>query len=135
MNKTPRFLHFRVESIHGWSYFPQWKKINSEDTEEAATTDNYKTRYLYVDNNGEETELSEDEYKEQLSSYFQKNNIKVKGKTYADRKAFVRDLAIEYSNNQACGLSWYEVAYVGDMFYKLGKRYGLLKEFKENGIC
>lgn len=62
-------------------------------------------------------------------------DFKVKGKTYADRKEFVRNLAIDYSNNQACGLSWSEVAYVGDMFYKLGKRYGLLKEFKENGIC
>ncbi len=62
-------------------------------------------------------------------------DFKVKGKTYADRKEFVRDLAIEYSNNQACGLSWYEVGMVSDMFYKLGKRYGLLKEFKENCIC
>ena len=62
-------------------------------------------------------------------------DFKVKGKTYADRKEFVRDLAIEYSNNQACGLSWGEVAYIDNMFYKLGKRYGLLKEFKENCIC
>lgn len=62
-------------------------------------------------------------------------DFKVKGKTYADRKEFVRNMAIEYSNNGAFGLSWGEVAYVGDMFYKLGKRYGLLKEFKENGIC
>lgn len=62
-------------------------------------------------------------------------DFKVKGKTYADRKEFVRDLAINYSNNQACGLSWSEVAYVDDMFYTLGKRYGLLKEFKENCIC
>lgn len=62
-------------------------------------------------------------------------DFKVKGKTYAERKEFVRQLAIDYSNNQACGLSWNEVAMVSDMFYKLGKRYGLLKEFKENGIC
>ena len=62
-------------------------------------------------------------------------DFKVKGKTYTDRKEFVRNMAIEYSNNKACGLSWGEVAYVGDMFYKLGKQYGLLKEFKENCIC
>jgi len=62
-------------------------------------------------------------------------DFKVKGKTYAERKEYIRDMAIDYSNNQACGLSWGEVAYVSDMFYELGKRYGLLKEFKENCIC
>lgn len=62
-------------------------------------------------------------------------DFKVKGKTYADRKEFVRNMAINYSNNQACGLSWGEVAMISDMFYTLGKRYGLLKEFKENAIC
>lgn len=30
--------------------------------------------------------------------------------------------------------SWGELAYWGDYFYEKGKRYGLLKEFKENGI-
>ena len=62
-------------------------------------------------------------------------DFKVKGKTYADRKEFVRNMAINYSNNGACGLSWGEVAIVRNNFYELGKRYGLLKEFKENGIC
>lgn len=62
-------------------------------------------------------------------------DFKVKGKTYADRKEFVRNIAIDYSNNGAFGLSWGEVAMISDMFYKLGKRYGLLKEFKENCIC
>lgn len=62
-------------------------------------------------------------------------DFKVKGKTYQDRKEFVRDIAINYSNNGAFGLSWGELAMIGDEFYKLGKRYGLLKEFKENGVC
>lgn len=62
-------------------------------------------------------------------------DFKVKGKTYADRKEFVRQLAINYSNNQAFGLSWGEVAMVSNNFYELGKRYGLLNEFRENGIC
>ena len=31
-------------------------------------------------------------------------------------------------------LSYIELAAAGEHFYKLGKRYGLLKEFKENGI-
>lgn len=90
----------------------------------------------------EETMYTFDSWKEYHTATFSPlidvlfiTDFKVKGNTYEDRKAFVRDLAIDYSNNQSCGLSWSEVAYVGDMFYKLGKRYGLLKEFKENGIC
>lgn len=58
-------------------------------------------------------------------------------KTYAERKAEVRELAIEWQtdyfpNNS---LSWGEVAFWNDYFEKLGRRYGLLTEFKENGIC
>ena len=62
-------------------------------------------------------------------------DFRVKGADYEERKEFVRQLAIDYSNNQACGLSWSEVAIISNNFYELGKRYGLLKEFKENGIC
>ena len=31
-------------------------------------------------------------------------------------------------------MSWNEFAWACQRFYKLGKRYGLLKEFRENGI-
>ena len=31
-------------------------------------------------------------------------------------------------------MSYSELAEVGERFYTLGKRYGLLKEFRENGI-
>ena len=31
-------------------------------------------------------------------------------------------------------MSWNELAEVSERFYTLGKRYGLLKEFRENGI-
>lgn len=31
--------------------------------------------------------------------------------------------------------SWGELAYYSDYFEKLAKRYGLIKEFRENGIC
>lgn len=62
--------------------------------------------------------------------------FKVGGKTYAEKKENLRDLAIEYSNNvgNTC-LSYGELAKIGDFFEKNGKRYGLLREFKENGIC
>lgn len=31
--------------------------------------------------------------------------------------------------------SYYELALVGDYFATLGRKYGLLREFRENGIC
>lgn len=55
---------------------------------------------------------------------------------YYERKEKIRQDAINWqlkccSNNY----SYLELANWNDYFYKLGKRYGLLKEFKENGIC
>lgn len=62
--------------------------------------------------------------------------LKVSGKNYEDRKSYLQDLAINYSNNFA-SLSWSygELINIQDFFFKNGKRYGLLKEFKENAIC
>lgn len=31
-------------------------------------------------------------------------------------------------------LSWWDVAHMGDYFEKLAKRFGLIREFRENGI-
>jgi hypothetical protein len=54
---------------------------------------------------------------------------------YYEKKAEIRQQAIDwqldFSNHN---YSWYELAEFGDYFYRLGKRYGLLREFKENGI-
>ena len=65
----------------------------------------------------------------------------VKGKVrimnrYQKEKDRVRDKAVmwQLENCDKC-LSYGELAEWGDYFRKLGKRYGLLKEFKENGIC
>ena len=41
------------------------------------------------------------------------------------------DWQLDFENHN---YSWYNLMIYGDYFYKLGKRYGLLKEFKENGI-
>lgn len=62
--------------------------------------------------------------------------FKIKGKNYTERKASLEDLAIEYSNNtgETC-LSYGELMEIGNFSEKNGKRYGLLKEFRENGIC
>ena len=55
---------------------------------------------------------------------------------YQIKKYEIREQAIEWQNdfsNQ--NYSWGELAEWGDYFRKMGKRYGLLREFKENGIC
>lgn len=62
--------------------------------------------------------------------------FKVGGKTYAERKENLRDLAKEWQGQFASyNWSYGELATIGEYFNKNGKRYGLLKEFKENGIC
>jgi len=53
---------------------------------------------------------------------------------YQKRKAEVREEAIEYSYSEE-ELSYAELADKNDYFEKMGKRYGLLKEFRENAIC
>lgn len=60
-----------------------------------------------------------------------------RGKSYADRKEFVREKAIDWSYvcGEASWLSMGELWYVEDAFRRLGKRYGLLREFAENCIC
>lgn len=55
---------------------------------------------------------------------------------YYKKKEEIRQEAIEWqqkftSNNY----SYLESMEWGNYFYNLGKRYGLLREFKENGIC
>ena len=54
---------------------------------------------------------------------------------YQENKERIRQQAIywqlDFSNEN---YSWLDLAEWGDYFYKMGKRYGLLKEFKENGI-
>ena len=65
-----------------------------------------------------------------------KELIMEKKNKYQIRKEEARDEAIEWQYWQAeQHLSWAEVVEWADYFYKLGKRYGLLREFRENGIC
>lgn len=61
--------------------------------------------------------------------------LKIHGRTYAERKASAEELAVEYSNNTAPGLSWGEMAEIEEFFERIGRRYGLLTEFRENAIC
>ena len=61
--------------------------------------------------------------------------LKVTGKTYQERKASARDLAVMYQLQwSALPWSWGEIAEIGAYFEKIGKRYGLIEEYHENGI-
>lgn len=97
--------------------------------------DNKEYNYIYYNNrNGWE------EYHKDTFSPYTKNMdlliLKVSGKNYEERKQCLYDLAIDYSYNFA-SLSWSygELAEICNFFETNGKRYGLLKEFKENAIC
>jgi len=63
-------------------------------------------------------------------------DFKISGITYKDRKESLEELAIEWQL-EFSNLSWSysELAEIENYFYKNGKKYGLLKEFKENCIC
>lgn len=57
------------------------------------------------------------------------------GRSYKERKNCLEEIAIEFSHNAICGLSYEELYHIQNFFGVMGKRFGLLKEFKENGIC
>ena len=55
--------------------------------------------------------------------------------TYAKRKENARQIAIDWQLNESdYPYSYGGLAILTNYFYRLGKRYGLLKEFRMNGI-
>ena len=55
--------------------------------------------------------------------------------TYAERKENARQIAIDWQLNESdYPYSYGGMAILTNYFYRLGKRYGLLKEFRMNGI-
>ena len=55
---------------------------------------------------------------------------------YNFKKNALRTFAIEYQSKASCiSSSWEDVAWFSNFFEKYGRRYGLLTEFRENGIC
>lgn len=56
--------------------------------------------------------------------------------SYSEKKEAARQLAIEWQAEQAeQSPSWGELYEAAAFFEKLGRRFGLLREFRENGIC
>jgi len=74
---------------------------------------------------------------EQVSSVEFKAVRRIFGiKTYADKKELLRGFAIEWQNRFPDMIySWSDVDNWQGFFEEYGKKYGLLREFRENGIC
>ena len=62
--------------------------------------------------------------------------LTVSGKTYAERKEDLRGKAIEWSiwGGEFQAWSYGELATIQSFFEEYGRKYGLFKEFRENGI-
>lgn len=57
-------------------------------------------------------------------------------KTYQQLKEAAREAAIDWQDwSHEQNLSYGELAEAQERFEKLGRRYGLLREFRENAIC
>lgn len=54
--------------------------------------------------------------------------------SYGVKKSIARQAAIDWQYESNYDISMGELLRVISHFYKLGKRYGLLREFRENGI-
>ena len=62
-------------------------------------------------------------------------DFSVKGKNYRERQSSVQTIAMDFQTADIGGLFMSDYARIGDWFSTQGKRYGLLKEFRENAVC
>lgn len=60
--------------------------------------------------------------------------LKIGGRTYKERQGNLRDLAIDIQLANDGGISWGECVDMYSFFEEQGRRYGLLREFRENGV-
>ena len=65
--------------------------------------------------------------------------FEIHGKSYRERKESLYNLAVDFQHNNDGGtdvtLSCGEIGYIRSFFEINGKKYGLLREFRENAIC
>lgn len=70
------------------------------------------------------------------SRTFQVNEERKHAKTYFDKKVILRGFALDWQLrfSDFC-YSWGDISDYGEFFEVYGGKYGLLREFRENGIC
>ena len=62
-------------------------------------------------------------------------SFRVKGKNYRECKNDVREKAFYFQNIcEKPNISYFELYLIQNWFFKMGKKYGLLNEFKKNAI-
>lgn len=80
----------------------------------------------------------EEYHKETFSPYYNQlfiTDFVLHGMTYKEKKAAAVSLAIDLQNVLSdVSVSWLELAIIGDNLKRIAQRYGLVKEFQENGI-
>ncbi|MBR4906538.1 MAG: hypothetical protein IKZ44_06750 [Clostridia bacterium] len=70
-----------------------------------------------------------------LTEVFSMIDFRVRGSSYKEKQSCLCDIARRFQYEVTEGLSWYEVSVIADWFYRMGRRFGLLKDFRENGLC
>lgn len=103
-----------------------------------------KTIIIYRSNNDTNGGLYEDVTMNDLLNVceIEKDNIlfyiplEITGKTYQEKKNNLRELAIDYQRTyyEFCNYSYGELIEISNFFETTGKRYGLITEFKNEGI-
>lgn len=98
------------------------------------TIENEEKFYLYYGREGWK-EFQKDTFSP-LTKDINILEFKLHGKTYQEKKAAAIDLAITWQHEFSY-LSWsyLELAEIQGYFERIAKKYGLMKEFKENCIC
>ena len=100
--------------------------------------------YVLADLNGEEVNRIYYDHQEFISDSFTPAfevkkiiNFQLHGKTYGERKDSLECIAHDVQNYfyDSGTLTWMDLMILGDWFEKMGKRYGMLTEFRENGFC
>ena len=99
--------------------------------------------YAKLKQDGKETGVLYEDFQDYISDTFSPEvetmviiPFTVHGSSYAERRANVRETAIDFQAANDCGgLYQSDYGLIGDWFEKMGKRYGLLKELRENCVC
>ena len=98
------------------------------------TIDNIMYNYLYHKNTLGFREWQKDTFSVDIGS-IKVLDFKIRGNNYQERKAEAEEIAKDWQNNFACyDWGYSELIEIYAFFEKVGKRYGLIKEFKENAI-
>ena len=98
--------------------------------------------YAKLKQDGKETGVLYEDFQDYISDTFSPEvetvviiPFTVHGSNYAERRENVRETAIDFQAADCGGLYMSDYGLICDWFTKMGKRYGLLREFRENAIC